>query len=132
MGTNKITSLGTPTLDIKILGKMAGKEVIRAAQMFTKSGVASRTSVVKDILIASVLGGGFGMLWQVSPAILRLFIISFKRVVKSIRCIQRLAFILTVVWGPSSPLPSFYLQRYHWAEDAKWEAYYKSLEEKQA
>ena len=55
---------------------MAGKEVIRAAQMFTKTGVASRTSVVKDIVIASVLGGAFGMLWQVSPASLHLFIIN--------------------------------------------------------
>ena len=48
-------------------------------------------------------------------------------------CSQRLSFILTVLGGhPPFPLRSFYLQRYHWAEDAKWEAYYKSLEEKQA
>lgn len=63
---------------------MAGKEVIRAAQMFTKSGVASKTSVVKEIVIASALGMGLGLWWQ----------------------------------------------KYHWAEDAKWEAYYKSIEEK--
>ena len=45
---------------------MSGKEVIRAAQMFTKSGVASRTSVVKELVLGSALGLGFGLLWQVS------------------------------------------------------------------
>jgi hypothetical protein len=45
---------------------MAGKEVIRAAQMFTKNGVGSRTSVVKEIVLGSALGLGFGLWWQVS------------------------------------------------------------------
>lgn len=45
---------------------MTGKEVIRAAQMFTKNGAASRTSVVKEIVIGSALGLGFGLWWQVS------------------------------------------------------------------
>jgi hypothetical protein len=44
---------------------MSGKEVIRAAQMFTTTGVASRVSVVKEIAIATVLGIGAGMWWQV-------------------------------------------------------------------
>lgn len=45
---------------------MAGKEVIRAAQMFTKNGAGSRTSIVKEIVLGSALGLGFGLLWQVS------------------------------------------------------------------
>jgi hypothetical protein len=57
---------GTPTLRLQIAGIMAGKEVIRAAQMFTKNGVGSRTSVVKEIVIGSALGLGFGLWWQVS------------------------------------------------------------------
>ena len=45
---------------------MAGKEVIRAAQMFTKTGQASKISVVKEIIIGSTLGIGLGLWWQVS------------------------------------------------------------------
>lgn len=44
---------------------MSGKEVIRAAQMFTTHGKASKVSVVKEIVIALTLGGALGMLWQV-------------------------------------------------------------------
>jgi len=44
---------------------MAGKEVIRAAQMFTTNGMASKVSVVKEIVIGSALGLGFGLWWQV-------------------------------------------------------------------
>jgi hypothetical protein len=44
---------------------MAGKEVIRAAQMFTKSGMASKVSVVKEIGIGLTLGLASGFLWQV-------------------------------------------------------------------
>jgi hypothetical protein len=44
---------------------MPGKEVIRAAQMFTTHGQASKVSVVKEIVIALTLGGALGMLWQV-------------------------------------------------------------------
>lgn len=43
---------------------MAGKEVIRAAQMFTKTGQASRVSVVKEIAIGLALGTGLGLIWQ--------------------------------------------------------------------
>jgi hypothetical protein len=47
---------------------MSGKEVIRAAQMFTTTGVASRTSVAKEIVIGMVLGLGAGMVWQASTS----------------------------------------------------------------
>jgi hypothetical protein len=50
---------------------MASKEVIRAAQMFTTSGVASRTSVVKEIAIGMGLGLAFGMVWQVRGRVCR-------------------------------------------------------------
>ena len=45
-------------------------------------------------------------------------------------CIIRGTCALTVFWVHCPVLPP--LQKYHWAEDAKWEAYYKSLEEKRA
>jgi len=45
---------------------MAGKEVaIKAAQMFTTTGVASRVSVVKEMAIGLSLGLSMGFLWQV-------------------------------------------------------------------
>ncbi|PSC74840.1 Cytochrome c oxidase subunit 5C-2 [Micractinium conductrix] len=43
---------------------MSGKAVIKAAQMFTKTGQASRISVTKEILIGSTLGAGLGFWWQ--------------------------------------------------------------------
>jgi len=45
---------------------MSGKAVIKATQMFTTGGQASKVSVVKEIVIASVLGLAGGMVWQVS------------------------------------------------------------------
>lgn len=44
---------------------MAGKEVIRAAQLFTKTGQASRVSVVKEIVLGMGFGIIGGMAWQV-------------------------------------------------------------------
>eukprot|EP00889_Picochlorum_renovo_P006230 jgi/Picre1/33260/NNA_008584.t1 len=35
---------------------MAGKEVIRAVQVFSKEGMGSKVSVLKDIVIGSFLG----------------------------------------------------------------------------
>ena len=49
---------------------MSGKEVIRAAQMFTKNGVASKTSVVKELVIGTGLGLALGLWWQVSCIII--------------------------------------------------------------
>lgn len=43
---------------------MAGKEVIRAVQVFSKEGMASKVSVVKEIVFGSVLGLGLGLVWQ--------------------------------------------------------------------
>lgn len=48
----------------KKTNKMTGKEVIRAAQMFTKTGAASRISVVKELGIGLALGLVAGMVWQ--------------------------------------------------------------------
>lgn len=45
---------------------MAGKEVIRAAQLFTKTGQASRVSVVKEIVLGMSAGLALGMVWQVN------------------------------------------------------------------
>ena len=44
---------------------MSGKAVIKAAQMFTTTGQASKVSAVREIAIGTVLGVGFGLLWQV-------------------------------------------------------------------
>jgi len=43
---------------------MAGKEVIRAVQVFSKEGMASKVSVVKEIVVGSALGLGLGLVWQ--------------------------------------------------------------------
>ena len=48
-----------------ILATMSGKEVIRAAQMFSKTGMASKVSVGKEIAIGLGLGISLGMVWQV-------------------------------------------------------------------
>lgn len=45
---------------------MSGKEVIRAAQMFTTNGAAAKVSVVKEIAIGLTLGISAGLVWQVS------------------------------------------------------------------
>lgn len=44
---------------------MSGKEVIRAAQMFTKNGASKKVSALKEILIAIGLGTTTGLIWQV-------------------------------------------------------------------
>jgi hypothetical protein len=44
---------------------MAGKEVIRAAQMFTTSGMASKVSATKEIVIGLGLGIAVAMVWKV-------------------------------------------------------------------
>lgn len=44
---------------------MSGKEVIRAAQMFTTTGAASKVSVVKELTIGLALGLVGGFYWQV-------------------------------------------------------------------
>jgi hypothetical protein len=49
------------------LGVMVGKEVIRAPQMFTTHGMASKVSVVKEIGFGLILGLGAGFAWQVGP-----------------------------------------------------------------
>ena len=41
-----------------------GGQVIRAAQMFTKTGQASKISVTKEIVYGSILGLAFGAVWQ--------------------------------------------------------------------
>ncbi|KAL4427773.1 hypothetical protein ABPG75_001862 [Micractinium tetrahymenae] len=43
---------------------MSGKAVIKAAQMFTTTGKASRTSIVKEIIIGTTLGTALGFWWQ--------------------------------------------------------------------
>jgi len=43
---------------------MAGKEVIRAVQVFSKEGMGSKVSVLKDIVIGSFLGVSLGLVWQ--------------------------------------------------------------------
>ncbi|WPT11000.1 LOW QUALITY PROTEIN: hypothetical protein PSENEW3n2_00002172 [Picochlorum sp. SENEW3] len=43
---------------------MAGKEVIRAVQVFSKEGMGSKVSVVKDIVIGSFLGVSLGLTYH--------------------------------------------------------------------
>lgn len=43
---------------------MTGKEVIKAAQMFTKTGRASQVSALKEIAIGLTLGISLGLVWQ--------------------------------------------------------------------
>lgn len=43
---------------------MASREVIHAAQMFTKHGQASKVSVVKEIAIGLTLGLAVGSMWK--------------------------------------------------------------------
>ena len=45
---------------------MAGKEVIRAVQWFTKDGASKRVSAAKEITIGATLGMVTGLIWQVS------------------------------------------------------------------
>ena len=108
---------------------MAGKEVIRAAQMFTANGAASRISVVKEMVIGSALGLGLGMLWQVS------LVYVFLKIGDSTFSMHfydggRSSSRPSPCTPPSSP-PRCRSQTYHWNEDAKWENYYKALEAKQ-
>ncbi|PRW60679.1 cytochrome c oxidase subunit 5C-2 [Chlorella sorokiniana] len=43
---------------------MSGKAVIRATQMFTKTGQASRISLGKEIAIGLTMGAALGFWWQ--------------------------------------------------------------------
>ena len=101
---------------------MSGKEVIRAAQMFTTTGVASRVSVVKEMVIATVLGIGAGMWWQVRRR-------QHEQMARSPAAGSR---VVGSRPAPRSPCLSAWagVQTYHWNESAKWENYYKALEEK--
>lgn len=45
---------------------MAGKEVIRAVQWFTKDGASKKVSAAKEITIGATLGMVTGLIWQVS------------------------------------------------------------------
>jgi hypothetical protein len=44
---------------------MTGSQVIRATQMFTKHGQASKISVGREIFMGFTLGLGFGLVWKV-------------------------------------------------------------------
>jgi hypothetical protein len=117
---------------------MAGKEVIRAAQMFTTSGVASRTSVVKEIVIGMTLGLIAGGMWQVrSQEALRskgAALDAIRREPRPSRetCASPLprAPRPPAARARRSPRPLLPPQSYHWNESAKWENYYHALEEK--
>ncbi|KAI3429531.1 hypothetical protein D9Q98_005619 [Chlorella vulgaris] len=43
---------------------MSGKAVIKATQMFTKTGRASQISLVKEITIGLTIGAALGLWWQ--------------------------------------------------------------------
>ncbi|KAL6772064.1 COX5C [Auxenochlorella protothecoides x Auxenochlorella symbiontica] len=43
---------------------MSGTQVIKAASMFTPSGAAAKTSVVKEMILGAGLGTVLGFWWQ--------------------------------------------------------------------
>jgi hypothetical protein len=93
---------------------MAGKEVaIKAAQMFTTTGVASRVSVVKEMAIGLSLGLGMGFLWQVGAEGDRRTLLIYQFWGKSSAALSMLALTLL--------LPAIASQTYHWNENKKWE-----------
>ncbi len=133
--------------DPPLTATMAGKEVIRAAQMFTTSGVASRTSVVKEIVIGMTLGLIAGGMWQVrSQEALRSRGAAWDAIWRDPRPSRADPRCSAAARPPAAcpPLapPARRSRRsrppsllpppksYHWNESAKWENYYRALEEK--
>lgn len=91
---------------------MSGTQVIKAASMFTPSGAAAKTSVVKEMIIGAGLGTVLGFWWQVCVA---------NQPCDS----PPSAFAQCIILGApdrlrTSTLPPP-LQTYHWSENKKWD-----------
>ena len=140
---------------------MAGKEVIRAVQWFTKDGASKKVSAAKEITIGATLGMVTGLIWQVSRVEARalgrgchvwwrseawlglgrkrkgfafqVMHTMFNRLYVHGYINGALAVdgLFVLLVRKKKHFPFVCMQTYHWNENAKWEAFYKEQEGKQ-